>query len=57
MVELQVRDEDCEALEAGSSMVMNAGAPAMIWHDSIWARGCASVNDGHGSIATIPPSH
>ena len=57
MVECQERDEDHEVPEAGSSMVMNAGALAMILHDSTYAHGYASVNAGHGGIATIQPNH
>ena len=54
MVELQELGEDHEAQEAASSMAISAGALAMIWHDSIWERGCAFVNDGLENIATIP---
>ena len=57
MVEFQERDEDPEVPEAESSMVMNAGVLAMILHDSTCAHGYASVNAGHGGIATIQPNH
>ena len=57
MVEFQERDEDQEVPEAGNSMGMNAGVLAMILHDSTCAHGYASVNAGHGGIATLQPHH